>query len=254
MEKKMDKTTPWHENDTFWETFGPVMFTPERIAVAKEEMEKVITLTELEPGASVLDLCCGVGRCSLELARHGFSITGVDRTTSYLTEARKQAEQENLGVEFIQDDMRKFIRPESFDCVISMYTSWTYFEDPEEDKQVILNAYASLKPGGKLVIQTHGKETLAKIYREKTWEYTADGSICLQEREVRNNWSWMWNRWILLKGSERIEGEVTHRLYAGSEIVALLTECGFSSVDIFGDLDGNPYNQNARQLVAVGYK
>jgi SAM-dependent methyltransferase len=253
MEKKMDKIIPWHEDDTFWETWGPLMFNPNKIAAAKEEMEKVIVLTELKPGESVLDLCCGVGRCSLELARNGFNVTGVDRTTSYLAQARKQAEQENLDVEFFQDDMRRFVRPESFDCVISMYTSWTYFEDPDEDKQVILNAYSSLKPGGKLVIQTHGKETLARIFQERGWD-ERDGVIWLQEREVRNNWSWMWNRWILLKGNERIEGEITHRLYAGSEIVALLTECGFSRVDIFGDLDGSPYNQNARQLITVGYK
>jgi SAM-dependent methyltransferase len=253
MEKNMDKTIPWHENDTFWETFGPLMFNPDRIAMAKEEMEKVIALTELEQQASVLDLGCGVGRCSLELARNGFFVTGVDRTAGFLDQARKQAEQDNLDVEFIQDDMRRFVRPESFDCVISMYTSWTYFDDPEEDKQVMLNAYLSLRPGGKLVIQTQGKETLAKIFTERSWQ-ERDGVIWFQEREVRNNWSWMWNRWIMLKGNERIEGEVTHRLYAGSEIVALLTECGFRNVDIFGDLDGNPYNQNARQLVAVGYK
>jgi SAM-dependent methyltransferase len=253
MEKNMDKTIPWHEDDSFWETWGPLMFNPDKIAAAKEEMGKVVALTELSPGASVLDLCCGIGRCSLELARRGFNVTGVDRTTSYLTEARKQAEQEDLDVEFIRDDMRKFIRPESFDCVISMFTSWTYFENPDEDKQVILNAYSSLKPGGKLVIQTHGKETLARIFQERGWN-ERDGVIWLQEREVRNNWSWMWNRWILLKGNERIEGEITHRLYAGSEIVNLLTDCDFSKVELFGDLDGSPYNQNARQLIAVGYR
>jgi SAM-dependent methyltransferase len=254
MEKKMDNTRSWHENDAFWETFGPVMFTPGRIAVAKEEMEKVIALTELEPGTSVLDLCCGVGRCSLELARNGFNVTGVDRTASYIAQAQKQAEQESLNVEFIQDDMRRFFRPGSFDCVISMFTSWSYFEDPDEDKQVILNAYSSLKPGGKLVIQTHGKETLAKIFQQKSWDYTDDGSICLQEREARNNWSWIWNRWILLKGNERTEIEISHRLYSGSEMVNLLTDCGFRQVDIFGDLDGNPYNQNARQMITAGYK
>lgn len=253
MEKNMDKTIPWHEDDSFWETWGPLMFNPDKIAAAKEEMGKVVALTELSPGASVLDLCCGIGRCSLELARRGFNVTGVDRTTSYLTEARKQAEQEDLDVEFIRDDMRKFIRPESFDCVISMFTSWTYFENPDEDKQVILNAYSSLKPGGKLLIQTHGKETLARIFQERGWN-ERDGVIWLQEREVRNNWSWMWNRWILLKGNERIEGEITHRVYAGSEIVNLLTDCGFSKVELFGDLDGNPYDQNARHLITVGHK
>ena len=249
----MDKTKTWHEDDTFWETWGPLMFTPEKIADAKDEMEQVTALTELKPGASVLDLCCGIGRCSLELARRGFKVTGVDRTAGYLAKARKQAEQQSLDVEFIQDDMRKFVRPESFDCVISMFTSWTFFEDPNEDKQVIMNAYSSLKPEGKLVIQTHGKETLAHIFHERSWDERG-GVIWLYEREVRNNWNWMHNRWIMFKGNERIEGEITHRLYAGTEIVNLLKECGFSKVELFGDLDGSPYNQRAKQMITVGHK
>jgi len=130
---------------------------------------------------------------------------------------------------------------------------WHVLEHVPSPSDTLKQIHVILRPGGKLVIQTHGKETLAHIFTERNWN-ERDGIIWIAEREVRNNWSWMWNRWIMLKGNERIEGEVTHRLYAGSEIVALLTECGFSAVDLFGDLDGIPYNQNARQLIAVGYK
>jgi len=42
MEKKMDKTKTWHEDDSFWETWGPLMFTPEKITAAKKE--KINTL------------------------------------------------------------------------------------------------------------------------------------------------------------------------------------------------------------------
>ncbi len=250
----METIKKWHEDDSFWENWGPVLFTPRRIAAAEEEMAKVIGLAGLAPGAKVLDLCCGIGRCSLALARRGFEVTGVDRTAGYLEQAKKKAEDGRLDIDFIQDDMRNFVRPDSFDGIISMYTSWSYFEDPEEDRQVMLNAYASLKPGGVFIIQTHGKETLAKIFQERGWSRREDGSIVLEEREVRNNWSWVWNRWILLKGNERIEAEITHRLYAGTEVAALLSGCGFGRVDIYGDLDGNPYNQTARQLIAVGRK
>ena len=68
-------------------------------------------------------------------------MTGVDRTLKYLEIARKKAEKENLVVEFLQDDMRKFRREEAFDAVLSLYTSFSYFEDPEEDKQVLRNIF-----------------------------------------------------------------------------------------------------------------
>ena len=249
----MKKTRQWHEDNSFWETWGPILFSPMRVANAKDEVDKVINLLEIKPRARVLDLCCGVGRHSLELARRGFQVTGVDRTRSYLDKAIAQAAEENLSVEFVEEDMRKFLREESFDAVISMFTSFSYFEDPEEDKKVVENVYASLKPGGTFIIEMHGKETLARVYQERNWN-ECDGVIWLEERKVSQNWSWMWNRWILLRGNERIENEISHRLYAATELMALLTGCGFSRADAFGSLDGIPYDHKAQRLIVVGHK
>ncbi len=247
-------TKPWHEDDSFWETWGPIMFTPQRITNAADEVGKVVDLLGIKPGAKVLDLGCGIGRHSLELARRGFQVTGLDRTQSYLQKAGKQADEERLNVEFVHDDMRVFSRPGSFDSVLSMFTSFSYFEDPEDDRRVVTNVFESLKTGGACIIETHGKETLAKIFLERNWSEDEDGVIVLEERKVSQNWSWMENRWIMLKGNKRIESELSHRLYAGTEMAALLTGCGFSREDIYGDLDGNPYDQTAKRLIAVGYK
>ena len=81
--------TAWHEQDQFWEMVP--LFGPDRLEMAPEEVEGVISLLGIEPGASVLDLCCGVGRHSLELARRGYRVTGVDRTASYLQTASEKA-------------------------------------------------------------------------------------------------------------------------------------------------------------------
>lgn len=251
----METIKPWHEDDSLWETWGPLIFSPQKIADAVEEVTKIIKLLNIQSGSSILDLCCGIGRHSLELARRGYQVTGVDRTKGYLDKARKQAKEEGLNIEFVQGDMRFFSRPNAFDTVISMFTSFSYFEDPQEDKRVVENVFKSLRIGGRFIIQMHGKETLAKIFRERDWnDYKDEGVIVLQERKVSKNWSWMENRWIMLKGSERIEHELSHRLYAGSEIAALLHDCGFNRVDVYGDLEGNPYDHTARQLVVVGYK
>ena len=249
----MQQTKPWHEDDAFWETWGPIMFSQQRLADATSEVDKIIQLLAITPGAYILDLCCGVGRHSLELARRGFHVTGVDRTRRYLNQARKQANKEGLDVEFVRNDMRTFRRPESFDAVISMYTSFGYFEEADDDHRVVTNVYNSLKAGGAFIIETHGKETLARIFLERNW-VEEDGVLWLQERKVSQNWGWIWNRWIMFKGNERTEGEISHRLYAGTEMVTLLTGCGFSRVDIYGNLDGNPYDHKAQRLIVVGHK
>jgi SAM-dependent methyltransferase len=249
----MQRAEPWYEDDSFWEAWGPVMFSPVRIENAKVEVDKIINLLELEPGARVLDLCCGIGRHSLELARRGFKVTGVDLTRSYLKRVTAQAAEESLEAEFIREDMRRFLRPGAFDAVLSMFTSFGYFEDPDDDRKVVENVYQSLSPGGVFIIETRGKETLARAFQERGWN-ERDGVIWLEERRVSRNWSWMWNRWIMFKGSERIEHEISHRLYAATELTALLTGCGFSRAEAYGDLDGSPYDHKAQRLIVVGGK
>jgi hypothetical protein len=80
------------------------------------------------------------------------------------------------------------------------------------------------------------------------------GIIVLQEQSVTQNWSWMQAHWIMLRGSQRIENTVEHRLYAASELAALFSGAGFSRVDVYGDMEGHPYDETARRLVVVGHK
>ena len=74
----------WHEDDNFWETMAPKLFPEERMKFTPKEVDKIISLLEISPDAYILDLCCGPGRHSLELARRGFKVLGVDRTLKYL--------------------------------------------------------------------------------------------------------------------------------------------------------------------------
>lgn len=249
----MQQSKPWHEDDSFWEMWGPIMFSEQRVEDAQEEVEKIVSLLGIKPGTHILDLCCGIGRHSLELARRGFHVTGVDRTRQYLEQASEKAGKEGLKVDFVQDDMRTFCRPDAFDAVINMFTSFSYFEDPEEDKQVVVNVYRSLKSEGVFLLETMGKEVLARIFREKDW-HEQDGAFILYERKVSRNWGWMENRWIIFKDDKRTEFKVTHRLYSATELSSLLTGCGFAHVDVYGDLTGSPYDQTARRLVMMAYK
>ncbi|HEX9896511.1 MAG TPA: class I SAM-dependent methyltransferase [Dehalococcoidales bacterium] len=249
----MLKQKPWHENDDFWELWGPVMFNERRVADAPTEADNLISLLKIKPGNRVLDLCCGIGRHSLELARRGFKVTGVDRTADYLSAASKQAKKAGLDIEFVNEDMRSFRCPSTFNTAICMFTSFGFFEDPEDDRKVVLNMYQSLKKGGCFLIDVNGKERLAAIFRERDWR-REDDAIILEERKVTQDWSWMEAHWTLIKDGKIRENTLTHRIYSAAELKALLTSCGFSEVKVYGDFAGSPYDQNAKRLVVVAKK
>lgn len=212
---------------------------------------RILELTDVEPPASVLDMACGPGRHCLELARRGFRVTGVDRSPGHLETARGRAEEEGLEVGWVESDMRAFSDPGAFDLVLNLYTSFGFFEDPEEDRRVARNMVDSLAPGGRLVMDLMGKEVAARIFRPRDWRET-DGELWLFERNVTDDWGWIRNRWIRVRDGERREWSVGHRIYAASELAAILAETGLEAVRAYGSLDGAPYDHEAERLVLVG--
>jgi SAM-dependent methyltransferase len=249
----MTKARPWYENDKLWKRLQPVIFDNERIGVAAKDIEQILSLIRIDAGAPVLDLCCGIGRHSLELARRGFRVTAVDRTRAYLNCARKESVKEGLQIEFVQKDMRRFRRPGSFDCVVNLYTSFGYFENPRDDQRVLTNVYRSLRKGGTFVLEMMGKEIIARIFAEREWR-RHDDVILLAERRVCDNWSRINNRWIVITQDSKDEFEFSHRIYSAVELCELFDKAGFRSVKVFGDFGGSPYDNKAQRLVVTGRK
>jgi hypothetical protein len=100
-----------------------------------------------------------------------------------------------------------------------------------------------------------GKEPLARIFQAHDWHELDDGTLYLQERKVVRDWTWFENRWILIRpDGQRHEFAVSHRIYDGAALRALLREAGFETVDLYGGLDGAPYDHRARRLVVVARK
>jgi len=249
----MPQRKRWHDDDRFWKSFAPWMFDESRWANTPAEVGSILTLLNLPPGSSVLDLCCGPGRHSLELARRGHRVVGVDRTRDYLKQAQRQAKKEKLNIEFVHHDMRRFSRRAAFDAALNLYTSFGYFKNPADDARVLRNFHRSLKPGGQLLLELMGMEIVSRQFRKRDW-HEKDGVIFLEERNISPDWTWIDNRWILLKGPRRQQFNVSHRLYSARQLRDLLNQCGFKSVRIFGDLAGSPYDHKATRLVLLARK
>jgi SAM-dependent methyltransferase len=242
-----------HEDDFFWLHFGPVMFEEERWAAAVWEAEEAVRLLQIPPGGSILDACCGVGRHSLEFAHLGYRVTGVDRTEGYLEAAMDSAEADGMDIEFVLEDVRRFCRKNSFDGIVNMFTSFGYFETIEEEQQTLLNFYTSLKPNAKLLIDVIGKELLARNFTTSEW-YEHDGGFVISRYAIKDDWTKLWNRWIYYKEGERYEYSFAHRVFSAQELKNLLLQTGFRQVDIFGTLEGDPYDEHADRLIALARK
>jgi len=251
-------TPAWFENDDFWNAVEPILFDEERLAKSPEEVGFLIELLNPAPGAAILDLCCGTGRHAVELASRGYKVTGVDRTPAYLNAARESAEGADLSATWTLSEMLDYREPNTFNCVINMFTSFGYYESPKDNERVLENIFASLRPGGAALLDLMGKETVARDFQPQEWREW-NGTILLESREIQEDWTHIHNRWEVISPPEngksaRQSYEFSHWLYSAAELHAMLLGAGFRAVSIYGSLSGEPYDDDAERLVAIARK
>jgi SAM-dependent methyltransferase len=243
----------WFEDDSFWETMYPFLMTEERMENAPDEVISALSLIGFE-GEDVLDLCCGVGRHTVELARQGFAVTGVDRSPFLLSKARERAEAEPVDVEWIESDMRDFVRAESYDLVLNMFTSFGYFEDKNDDLEVLGKIFANLRPGGKFLMDTFGKEQLAAVFQPTTSEVAPNGDMLIRRHEVRDDWCRIRNEWIVVSDGKATSFDFELTVYSAQELKDRISSVGFRQVRVFGDLRGSEYGPGLERLVVVAVR
>jgi SAM-dependent methyltransferase len=251
--KNTAREKEWFDDDSFWRELYPFMFPEKRIADAQEQIAKALALTK-PAGKSVLDLCCGPGRCSIALAKRGFSVTGVDKTKYLLDKARARARAARVKIEWVQKDMRDFVRPDSFALVLNMFTSFGYFDDRREDMIVLENMFTSLQPGGPCLIEVLGKERLAKILQPTSSSLLPDGAMVVERHEIFDDWTRVRNEWLVIRNARVKSFKFHHTVYSGLELRDRMERAGFVDVTLHGNLDGDEYGPGAERLVAIGRK
>ena len=243
----------WYEDDEFWATFGSYIYSDERLRAAPAEVDQLLTLCPVAH-PDVLDLCCGTGRHAVAFAKKGCRVTGVDRTRMALERARAAAAEAGVAVEFVEQDMREFVRPASFDLAVNMFTSFGYFESVDDERRVLRNLQTSLRPGGTLVIDVVGKEILARGFQETHSARGPDGTLFVWRNAIAEAWTRVAGEWHAVREGRARSFKVDHWIYSGRELRDLLRQAGFGDVSLFGDLAGQEYDTKATRLIAVARK
>ncbi len=242
----------WFENDAFWRDFFAVLFPAETFEAAAGHLDRALALTDVRAG-NALDLACGPGRYAVPLAQNGFRVTAVDRSALLLHEARMRAAAAGVEIEFVEHDMRSFVRPCSFDVVLSLGNSFGYFDDSDDDRRVLSAIHDNLAPGGWVIIDMTCKEREARTARDHVSDLP-DGAVCVRRNRPVEDWTRQEHEWLLIRGCVVQRFEFALRLYSGSELKQLLLDSGFVNPVLYGDFDGRPFAGHVNRLVAVARK
>jgi len=186
---------------------------------------------------AILDIGCGTGRHAIELARRGYTITGIDLSESQLARAREKAAKEDLAIDFQKHDARDLPFEEEFDLAIMLCEGGLpLMETDEMNYRILQSAARSLKPKGKLIFTTlnglfplfHSvKDFMAKATKEGNATYENNTFDLMTFRDH--------NTTIFEDDSgNKKELQSNERYYVPPEITWLLKSLGFDKIDIFG--------------------
>lgn len=229
------------------------MFTEER---AEKESSFVAGVLELKPGASVLDLCCGQGRHSVQLAKRGFKVTGLDLNPDYLELATKAAKTGRVTIEAVAADMREIPFTDKFDAIVNMYSSFGYLESEAEDLKVLEAAARALKADGRLLLDMLNREWAIDNYVRNDWHTGADGTLYVERRDLDLASSRMHVHFIVVDPNGGRRESIGHiiRLYTLTEMTRLLERVGMRVTAVFGGFEGEEYGIGTRRMIIVARK
>ncbi len=223
----------------------------ERDDAAEAQALGAARLAACPDGGDVVDVPCGFGRHSLALARAGYRVVGVDRSQALLDEARRRAGHERWP-KLVAADYRKLpFADESFDAAANLFSSLGYLGD-EGDTQVLGEIRRVLRPDARLVIETVHRDQVVRHFVEQDWRLVGAGRLLLEQRTFDPIGGVAQTTQTLIDGAgQRESRSFSVRLYAATELLAMLERAGFDEAKCYGDLDGAPFATDTRLVVVA---
>jgi len=227
---------------------------PHDEAAALKQAEFAIEAMGLEPGASVLDLCCGYGRHSVILAEQGMRVTGLDRSEVLLARAGEVAAERGVAVEFRQGDMREVpFADATFGACINLFTAFGYFDAPADNERVLAEVARVLKPGGRFLLDVINRDSLVKRFRPKSWD-EVDGALVLHRHHWEADTGQLIEERTIVGDGERREHVVRLHVYTAPQLSRMIERAGLVVERLCGDLTGSEFTLDSRRLVVLAEK
>ena len=216
------------------------------------------------PGSHLLDVPCGNGRLSFELAKRGYRVTGVDISEEFIKEARslrgKDQPPATAGgsdsgghVDFVLGDMRGIEGEAIYDGAFCFGNSFGFLA--YEDMEKFLSGVACALRGQKrLIIETGmAAESALPDFEEQTSHEIGDISVIIKERYLAEE-SCIDSEYIFERNGRTESRKAKHWIYTVAEIRRMLERAGFVVLDSYGSLKSEPYNLGSRELFVIAQR
>ena len=215
------------------------------------EVDFLLEELQIAAGARILDVGCGTGRHSIELAKRGYRMTGLDLTPAMLKRARAKADAAGVQVNWVCGNATKFSFDQPFDAAICLcegaFGLLGAAEDAIEHPLAILsNISRSLKPGAKVLLTVlNGMWMIRKQKQDDVEQHRFNPLALAQTSDISP-----------AEGHQPVR--VTERAFVPTELVLLFRLAGMTVLHMWGGTAGNwghrEINLDEIEIMVVAHK
>jgi SAM-dependent methyltransferase len=230
--------------------FWRAAVSPEQTRAETDFIAKQLQLTD---SARVLDVPCGNGRLSIELAKRGFALTGVDIAIEFIEEAKSSSIQAGVNVDWQNRDMRDLPWAGEFDGAFCFGNSFGYLDD-EANTDFLKSLSQTLKSGRRFILDAPAiaECVLPNFQSSRSIEIAGikvDIEHCYDHEQGR-----MLNDFTFTRDGVVDRRPSSQRIYSYHELTELLREARLGLVATYGSLTEEPFKLGAQRLLLVAEK
>ena len=219
-------------------------------------IEKIIAREYSGRPELVLDLGCGTGKMTLELASRGYDMTGVDYSDDMLDVARASAEEKGHDVLWLSQDMREFELYGTVDVTVSCLDCINHLTRPADVEKTFSLVHNYLIPDGLFIFDINGKYKFENIYSDRSYVMEEDGGVCV--------WQNYYNRktkicdFYITLFEEQNDGKYCRhdelqkeRMYTLNDMKKMLSHTGMEFVGAYSDFDFSSADDTDERIYIV---
>ena len=244
--------------ENWWENFfHGVALDFWRAAISDEltraETDYIVKQLQLANSAMALDVPCGNGRLSIELAKRGFELSGVDLAAEFMDEAKSSSIQAGVNVDWNHRDMRDLPWSGEFDGAFCFGNSFGYLDD-EANADFLKAISQTLKPGRRFILDAPAiAECILPNFQSSRSIELAGIKVDIEHRYDHEQGR-MFNDFTFTRNGVVDKRPSSQRVYTYRELVELLRAAGLEPIAAHASLTEEPFKLGAQRLLLVSTK
>ncbi len=215
--------------------------------------DELIRRWAARPAELVLDLACGTGSLSLELARLGYDVIGVDGSPDMLAEAMEKKLRQQADVLFLCQDMDGLDLYGTVDAAVCALDSLNHITDAGTVQQVFDRVSLFLAPGGVFLFDVNSLYKHREILAGQTFVYDFGDLYCVWQNACEDGETVDISLDIFAQeegeGYRRYTESFSERAYSHEQILEFIEKSGMKLLAVYGDDTFNPPAGTSQRLI-----